>query len=67
MDRLDYHCIRVLQENWNRFACPDLAVVVYELPDGTRAGWCGRHRQDGEKHALARGWKRVEPALGSVA
>lgn len=58
---LDFHCSRVLTEHWRRFACPDTAVVLYELPGGAKAGFCFRHMRYAEQHALARDWKRIEP------
>ncbi len=60
-------CARVLQENWNRFNCPDQVVVVYALPDGVLAGFCARHLVDAERHAEVRGWKAVEPAQAAAA
>lgn len=66
-DTAEWHCSRVLTEAWLRFGCPDPAIVVYELPDGVRAGFCGRHRHEGDTHAATRGWKRVQPTLEAVA
>lgn len=56
-ERLPFHCSRVLQEHWLRFGCDQEAVVIYELPDGARAGFCVKHRRDAEVHAKARDWK----------
>ena len=54
-----YHCSRILQEHWWRFPCPDEAVVVYAMPDGTKVGWCFKHAREGQKHAETRGWEKV--------
>jgi hypothetical protein len=56
-ERMSYHCSRVLSENWNRFPCDQEAVKIYELPDGSRVGWCFKHLEEGKKHAEFRGWK----------
>lgn len=55
-----YHCGKVLQENWNRFGCPDTAVVLYVDKHGAVHGYCARHAQDGRQQALVKGWTEQE-------
>lgn len=62
-----HRCARILEENWNRFGCPDRVVVVFELPSGALAAFCARHRHEGDRHAAVRGWKAVQPAQEAVA
>lgn len=62
-----YHCARIVREHWLAIPCDRLAIVVYELPDGSKAGWCTDHRTDADQHAMVRGWKRVEPAQAVAA
>lgn len=54
-----FHCSRIMRDKAAAWPCPTQAIVVYEMPDGTRAGWCIEHRLEADEHARARGWARV--------
>ena len=62
-----YHCFTVIRDGWRASGCPEPAVVTYLLPDGSRLGFCWKHRGEVATVAQLAGWEVIGRDLGMVA